>query len=334
MQTEIKLYSGIYSYVVERIMDEINAAKGDITMRINSPGGSVFDGWGMLAKISEFRATGRKFNMQVDGLAASFAAFSLMYADSAKALDVTKFLFHRADSYISTPQEQDLLNSINADLKSKMLNKFDSKKFQKVTGYTIDQMFDPKQRLDIWIDAKQAKELGLIDDYVTTNPSDLNVKQSMDIMNSHMVSMGYNSLVTMNQNGKIENENKNKSMTLAELKQNNPDVYAEAVALGRAEENDRVNACMVFAHIDLDGVKKAIEAKTPLTSTQMAEFAMKQFSASALAAHASATDKKVVPEETKIVDPAAAKTEAEIKAEAFFSGAAKMAKDKLGIESK
>lgn len=68
-------------------------------------------------------------------------------------------------------------------------------------------------------------------------------------------------------------------MTLDELKAKHPELYAEAIDKGEkqgiAKEKDRVKSCLVFAEIDLVGVKAAIESGEALTATAMAEFMLK-----------------------------------------------------------
>ena len=52
MAKELYLYNPIYSFVAEEVIKELNASMDDnVTLRLNTPGGSVFAGWGIIAKM-------------------------------------------------------------------------------------------------------------------------------------------------------------------------------------------------------------------------------------------------------------------------------------------
>lgn len=67
-------------------------------------------------------------------------------------------------------------------------------------------------------------------------------------------------------------------MDISKFRNEHPDVYAQVIALGVAQEKDRVEACMVFNEIDPAGVKAAIESGKPLSAKQMADFTLKAVS--------------------------------------------------------
>ena len=156
---QILLYNPIFSFVAEEFINAINdAGDEDITIRVNSPGGSVFAGWGMAAALSEKK----NVTVKVDGVAASMAFYLLLFADKVEALDVSMFMIHRADGNAESDEEKALLKSVNNTLKSKMSEKIDAQAFEDVTGTSIDDMFDAEERKDVWITAKQAKKIGLV----------------------------------------------------------------------------------------------------------------------------------------------------------------------------
>jgi hypothetical protein len=172
---------------------------------------------------------------------------------------------------IETPEQQSFLDSINKDLKAQMMKKLDAEAFQQVSGMSIDAMFEGDQK-DVWLTAKQAKRIKLVDKIKKLEPSEAMA------MNEIM----YKVAASMKEE-KIEKP-KITVMNLQELKQNHPAIFAEAVALGVAQEKDRVEACLVFNELDPKGVKEAIESGKPLSQKQMADFSLKSVQAQLLAA--------------------------------------------------
>ena len=159
MAKELYLYSPIYDFVVESLVSQLEENMGnEVCIRANTPGGDVFAGYALCAKMQEHG----NVTVKVDGNANSIGSMALLYAKKVECLDVTTFVLHRADMYVSTPEQQTFLDKINKDLKSKYLQRFDKESFKEVTGVSIDEMFNPEKRIDIVLDAKQAKRIGLI----------------------------------------------------------------------------------------------------------------------------------------------------------------------------
>jgi len=128
MARELLLYSGIYDFTAKMLITEMETHAGeDIVIRINSPGGSVFSGWGIASKIQEH--TG-KVTIKVDGMAASMAAVLLPFADTVEVLDVTKIMIHKVVSDVENEAEKQLLFEINDSLKKKLKAKIDSAKLK------------------------------------------------------------------------------------------------------------------------------------------------------------------------------------------------------------
>lgn len=266
MAKELYLYSPIYDFVAAELLASIEENMGsDITLRENTPGGSVFSAYGIYSKVKEHG----NVHLKVDGSAMSGGAFLPLYVKSSECLDVSRFMLHRADMYVEDGEDQAFLDSINKDLKAQMKAKIDEAKFKDVTGYTIDELFNPETRLDIYLTGKQAKEIGLVDKVVKLTPE---MQKAISAFNNKM----YN-VAAMATEPNVKNSNI-KNMTADEIKQQNPAVYAEILALGVAQERDRVEACMVYNDIDPVAVKKAIESGKPLSQKEMAELNLKAVS--------------------------------------------------------
>lgn len=269
MAKEILLYSGIYDFTAEDIIGKLNENMSEaVDLRTNCPGGSVFAGWGIAAKIKEHG----NVNLKVDGLAASMGAVFCLYSKSVECLSVSRFMLHRADMRVESPDQQAFLDSINKDLKTQMMKKLDAEAFLQVSGMSIDAMFEGEQK-DVWLTAKQAKKIKLVDSIKKLEPSEAMA----------MNEMMYKVAASMKEETKFEKP-KSTIMNLQELKQNHPAIFAEAVAIGVAQEKDRVESCLVFNELDPKGVKEAIESGKPLSQKQMADFSLKSVQAQLLAA--------------------------------------------------
>lgn len=278
MAREIYLYSGIYSWTAESFNREFEAASNeDVKLRVSSGGGQVFGAWPMIAKMNEHKGN---IETSVDGLAASMALYLLPYSDKVTAVEVARFLIHRADAPIRNEEDRKLLADINKDLRAQFERKINSDKFKEVTGKSFDDIFNPEARIDVWLTANQAKKIGLVDEVVKL---DSRVKaESMAMIDAIAATAGFTpegkAEEEKNQNS-INNKQKTQIMDIAKLKADHPGVYAQVIAegvtKGVTQERDRVGAFMAFAGVDLEAVKKGIEGGEALTQTATAEFTVK-----------------------------------------------------------
>lgn len=267
MEKELYLYSPVYDFVAKDLIAAMEENKGgDITIRSNTPGGSVFAGWGIIAKMQEVG----NVKIKVDGLAASMGCYMLLFADKVECLDISRFILHRADGYVGSEEDQKFLDDVNKDLRAKITSKIDAAKLKELKGVTINDIFNPETRLDVYLNAKEAKAIGLVDKINKVNPSEIKAFNEKFFA----IAAEHEPIKTP--------EPKPKTMTLEKLKAEHPEIYAKAVATGVAQEKDRVEACMAFIEIDAVGVKAAIEAGKPLSQKQMADFALKAMSKNTL----------------------------------------------------
>ncbi len=296
MAKELYLYNPIYDFVAKDLISAMNDNMGEeITLRVNTPGGSVFANYGICAKMIEHG----NVTLKVDGTAMSSGANLLFYAKSVECLDTSVFLFHRADMYVTTEEDKEFLARINKDLRAKMILKIDANLFKEVTSVSIEELFDSEKRVDVILDAKQAKKLGLVSKINKLTPSEVTA------FNNKMFAVAAISEPIIEPKQTIK-------MDIAKLKAEHPSVFAEAVALGVAQEKDRVGACLAFIDIDAKGVVEAVKSGNPLSATQMAEFAVKAMSAKMVTAAAADS-----PETVTTAEEGKAKTEAEAKVSAF-----------------
>jgi ATP-dependent protease ClpP protease subunit len=295
---EVLIYGGIDECTSAEFIEEINEAlaldaNSEITVRVNTPGGSPEYAWGMIAKFAELK--GKKM-VKNDGKSHSMGLYFNCYVENASALDVTQFLLHRAaypdwiekdPEYFSEAMRTNLEN-INKNLRKAFEAKIDVAKFEKLKNVTVNQVFAMDSRIDVMLTAKEAKQIGLINEITTITPS---IKAEIESYERRAFS------IAAKYNGKeiIINQPKNKTMTIETLKAEHPSVYAQVLALGVAQEKDRTSACLVFIDADAKGVKEAIASGNPLSATQMAEFTMKAVNAATLTKLENENPEKVTP---------------------------------------
>lgn len=79
----------------QSVFDDINSARGDINLLIDSPGGDVADGFAIAGALKKFkRDTGRKITAHIFGTAASIATFIALQADEIIIEPNGRFLIH------------------------------------------------------------------------------------------------------------------------------------------------------------------------------------------------------------------------------------------------
>lgn len=292
MAKQILLYGEIFGFSSEMFMTEMEALKDDdIVLRIDSIGGDPEAAFGMISKFQDHE--GQK-TIKVDGRAFSMAAFFLCYAESIESLDVSSFVLHRAswpewmeaNETFFNDERRARLEDVNKHLRKALEAKIDVAKFEKISKVTLDEMFSLDGRVDVRLNAKQAKQIGLIN---KINPITPEIQASISSYNGDMMRMAAKYVGDEKPSAKEEIpkvnkiENKNTNMDLAKLKSEHPSLYAqvleEGIKAGVAQEKDRAGAWMAFADIDIKAVSEGIKNDKTLSATDMAELTRKGISA-------------------------------------------------------
>lgn len=127
----------------------------DVTLRINSPGGDVFDGTAIYNAIREHK--GKKITV-VEGLAASMASVIAMAGDEVHSRKNAMLMMHEPWTVMAGDQHElrevaDLLQKISGNILDVYADKVGGKKR------------DIKQKMkdETWFTAKEATEYGLVD---------------------------------------------------------------------------------------------------------------------------------------------------------------------------
>lgn len=152
--TVIDLYDeiGYWGTDARSFRAKLQDATGDITLRINSPGGDVFDG---IAIYNDLLAYDGKVKVEVVGLAASIASIIAMAGDEIVIADNAMFMIHNAWTY-------GVGNRHNfADLGA-TLTKIDDALARTYAARTTTGIRAIKQMMDdeTWLTAKEAKDAG------------------------------------------------------------------------------------------------------------------------------------------------------------------------------
>ncbi len=288
---EILIYGGIYEWSASEFIKAFAEIEGDtVIVRMNTDGGDPMCGHGMMARFQEFE--GSK-TVKVDGKAYSSGFFMCLYADNVECLDVSQFMVHRASygewfeksEYFTQPLRENLA-SINADLEKAFRNKLNVAEFEKIKGVKVKDIFSMDSRIDVFLTAREAKQVGLVSKINTITPkkaqelkasfSKLAARYDVDFSSVvETPNAGENSNSSVNADANKQVNNKNKYMTIEQFKAENPELFAQIQSTAVETEKDRVNAWLKFIDVDAKAVTEGIKEGKNLSQEAMADFSVK-----------------------------------------------------------
>jgi len=157
-EAEILIYDVVGWPFIEAstFVRDLSAIKAKtITLRINSPGGDVFDG---TAIFNALRAHPARIVTRIEGLAASIASVLALAGDEVQAYSNTIFMIH--NSWTFAVGDQNVLREV-ADI----LEQLDGNILDAYYGKTQSGKRELKQMMndETWFTAKEAKERGFVD---------------------------------------------------------------------------------------------------------------------------------------------------------------------------
>lgn len=276
---KIFLYSGIYNWNVEEILQKMNdfGDDKDITYRLNSGGGDVFAAQGWLA---DMRKRKGKNIGAIEGNASSMAFMLAISMDSCTALETSKALIHRAYMWVSNEEDRKMLEDVNEQFKSAIRAKLNVPALEQRLGMSLDAFFYAGEKNEVrheaWLSASDMVAIGLVkeEDVLKITPelaADIGIKKTAmfdgyrENITPQTVVASQTANVTQVDNSNNNNQN-NKKMDTAEVK------AAQDAAV--QAEKARVEAWMVFADVDLAKVKAGIESGKDITAKEMGEFVL------------------------------------------------------------
>ena len=136
-------------------LKKLDPSVNEITVRINSPGGDVFDGIAIYNRLKQHKA---KIIVQIDGLAASIASIIALAGDEINMGEGALFMIHLPWTFTyGNRKELDMTIERLIDIEEQLVSIYAKK-----TGLSrieIKQMLET----ETWMDADQAIEKGFVD---------------------------------------------------------------------------------------------------------------------------------------------------------------------------
>ena len=135
----------------------------EIEILINSPGGSVIDGYAMFNAMMQ---SPLKIRTTVYGMAASMGAFLLNAGDKRTALPESRIMIHQVSAGTQgkgTDMDESLTETLK--IKTRLTQLMTARAQEANPDLTFKRMWDLMER-DTWLNADKAKELGLVDEVV------------------------------------------------------------------------------------------------------------------------------------------------------------------------
>lgn len=161
-------YWGISAADFAREMSGITAPV--INLRINSPGGDVFDGRAIATAIAQHPS---KVVAHIDGLAASAASYVAIAADEVRIADGAMVMVHNAwtlafGNKADLRDVADVLEKVDGTIAADYVRK---------TGKTLEEV-TAWMNAETWFTAAEAKDAGLVDAIDAITPSDPEARAS------------------------------------------------------------------------------------------------------------------------------------------------------------
>jgi ATP-dependent protease ClpP protease subunit len=177
---KVKLTEDINRYSVEKVIDDIGklfgasahasgADFGEITMsaenavdtleiEINSPGGSIFDGYNIYKEILSLRGRGVVVTAVITGMAASMASVICMACDRVEMVKHGRMMIHEASQTVRGNSDElrkaaDLLGGISSDIANIYAEK---------TGKTQGEIRE-MMKAETWMNFDDALKNGFVD---------------------------------------------------------------------------------------------------------------------------------------------------------------------------
>jgi len=157
-----ELESGVCNLVKAQLLYLENISDDDISIYIDSPGGSVYSGLGLLDVMDYIKPDIETINT---GLAASMAALILCSGKKGKrkALKRSRTMIHQPLGYGGWVQQ-----ASDMEIEAREINDLKKELYEIIsdkTGQKYDKVYKDGDR-DYWMSAKSAMEYGMIDDII------------------------------------------------------------------------------------------------------------------------------------------------------------------------
>lgn len=217
----------------KRFVEELNDLDVDyIQLRINSPGGNVFDGNAIYNNLKAHRAT---VNVKIDGIAASIASVIAMAGDNIEMPQNAMIMVHNPSALVMGSAE-DMVKMANTldRIKDGIVLAYQDK--TKMDGKKIASMMDA----ETWLTAEEARENGFAD----TITEKVKVQANYELLKrfKNVPKVLFESKMddqAIDQNNNLKEGEIKMQITIQLIKDEHPDIWKaifdEGVALGKEE---------------------------------------------------------------------------------------------------
>lgn len=282
--SKVIFYSPITSESAEnfiRDLDFRSSMQESVDVVINSPGGSVDAGWGMIKAFIDFPF---EKEIHVHGSASSMMAAFLLWSKKVTALRQSTFILHRARSPFSGEAVDKTVNHINSEMRKAFESKLNIVKFEEVSGVTLDRFFDNEQeRVDVVLTGEEALAVGLVSSLEDLNSSE--IKAINDKIIEANESNKINMLAIPEESNTISNKNKNQmenQFTQSDVDAAKKLAADAAVTAYKKAETDRVAGWNLFSDVDAEAVAKGVASGLVISAAEITQFTAMRASTAAL----------------------------------------------------
>jgi ATP-dependent protease ClpP protease subunit len=173
--TDMLIYDeiGMWGVSAQDVADSLAEVKGDVNVRLNSPGGDVFDGVAIYNMLADHPGN---VTVTVDGLAASAASFIAMAGDTIRMNRASQMMIHDASGLC-------IGNAADMTDMAVLLDTISDT----IAGIYADRTGTPaaawraRMHAETWYDAAEAVEAGLATEMTAPGERDAAVAASFDL---------------------------------------------------------------------------------------------------------------------------------------------------------
>ena len=250
----------------------------NITLHINSPGGSVFSAVAIANTLKNHKA---KVTANIDGLAASAATIITSACDIVRMPKNALFMIHNPITFAYGNNQEmqktlEMLDKVKNSIIETYLNK------TKTDKETLSQLMDN----ETWMSAEEAKEYGFIDEILDENVEKEVIENKLIINNMAFDITKFRNFKAGGKANKIQNpiminnfvnnKKEEEKMTLEELKNKFPELYDQVFNEGKEaginKENERMKA---IDEMKISNYPELVESAKYTEKVEASELAMK-----------------------------------------------------------
>jgi hypothetical protein len=178
---------------------------------------------------------------------------------------------------VQSEDDKMFLAQKNKELRAALEKRVDCKKLSEIMKCSLDDLFSLDTRKDVYLTAKQAKEIGLVSKINRLEPKEIAALNERFVAFSNFETQGSEVKPQGSEEKSTTNSNNlnNKKMTKEEFKAQHPEIYASILKEGIDSERMRIKAHLNFIDVDKDSTIKAINEGEEMNSEVMARMTVK-----------------------------------------------------------